>query len=287
MGQTLQIVAGSDRSWGTTLKNAAGVALAFDPADPLDAAVWAGGDVGAPTIFRPSVAWVSAPDGTVSLTVAAAQTATLDPGVYKIHVGVTAGGARAIGFDGQLEVLPAPGTATLGTPYCTFADMLLYYDQVGTLANRRADEANFLGQRMRAKTELDRMIILRYGARSGMVLTRRNTFDPILQTFDVPTPSAAAPSKAQLTAYLNAGGLIAEDLAREMTAKWAIAFVLERQTTASGRNPYPEEAERFRQMAMAIWRCYQAQIDTSDPLDGVADLLIGRDVIILPPGTAP
>jgi hypothetical protein len=71
MGQTLQIVAGSDRSWGTTLKNAAGVALAFDPADPLDAAVWAGGDVGAPTIFRPSVAWVSAPDGTVSLTVAA------------------------------------------------------------------------------------------------------------------------------------------------------------------------------------------------------------------------
>jgi hypothetical protein len=285
MGQTLEVVAGSDRSWGTTLRNAGG-ALVFDPSDPLDADVWAGGEGSSAlaVLFHPTVAWDDAAAGTAILSVAAAQTATLDPGTYRLQVGVTTGGARAIGFDGQLQVLEAPGTAEAGTPYCSYADMILYYDQIGVLANRRTDEANFLAQRMRAKVEIDRMLVLRYDPRSGRTMTRQTERHPSLG-YDVPDPDAIPPSPAQLSAYLQAGGLILEDMVREMAAKLAIALVLERQL--AGGNAYRDEADRFRLMAERMFRCYQAQIDTSDPLDGVADLLIDRDVIFLPEGTAP
>lgn len=282
MGQTLEVVAGSDRAWRTTLKNE-GVALAFDPAAALDASVGRGGGEG--TLFAPAIAWVDAAAGTVQMSVSAAQTAAVDPGEYRLLIGVTAAGARSIAFDGTLRVDSGIGTDAAPMVWCTLQDMFRHSSQLRTIhaeANRRAP-TDFLDERGFATAEVKRRILLRYDPRAGMARVRRATPDPILG-YDVPDPTATVPTPAQVSAWIGVvGGLVLEPTIREIVARLAVADVLERQSSSS--RDARDDARLFRDDADRLFKCYWAQIDTD--LDGTADLLVRRDVILLPPGTAP
>jgi hypothetical protein len=283
VGQTLEVVAGSDRSWGTTLRSAEGVALTFGPADALDASVGRGGGEG--TLFAPAVAWVDAPAGAVRLSVSAAQTAAVDPGEYRLLIGVTAGGARSIAFDGILRVDSGVGIDAAPMVWCTLQDMFRHSSQLRTIhaeASRRAP-TDFLDERGFATAEVRRKILLRYDPQSGLPRVRRTTPDPILG-FDVPDRAAAVPTPAEISASLAvAGGLVLEPTIREIVARRAVADVLERQSSSS--RDARDDARMHRDEADRLFKCYWAQVDTD--LDGTADLLVHRNVILLPPGTAP
>lgn len=273
-------------TWDTTLKNN-GAVVPFDPADALDASVWRGQQEA--SLFSPAVAWVDATEGTLSLSIGANQTTTLDKGVYRIQVGVTADGARVLAYDGTLELADTVGSEAVRVPYCTERDMRRYYDQIDMLINRFGDTTGFLDVRVDVSDEIDRRLIKRYNPRFGFVKVRGNAINPASGSMDVASPTAIAPSKKDLTDALAAGGLIVERDLREIAARRAIADILDRQEV-EGANGYRTEAQAMRDRADRIWTTYQAQV----VFDGTAYVqastypaaLIDMDVILLPVGTA-
>lgn len=258
-----------------------GVSVGYTPDPALEAVVWRGDDQ--PNLFFPEVLWISAVAGTLQLSIPAADTIGLEPGHYRLRVGLTVGDVRLLAFDGGLDIAEVPGSDLDRTPYVTNRDLLFYYDQLSTLQNYTSDETGFAEQRVDASDQFDRMLIERYNPRPGFVRNRNPTYDPILG-YDVPDPALVPPSKADLTAYLSAGGLIVEQKAREMVARMTIALILDRQETQD-QNPYREHAQTMRDRVTQLWAGYQAQIDSNS--NAVPDYLIDRDVIFLPAGAAP
>lgn len=96
----LSVVSGFDGGWAATLLNA-GVPIPLDSAT-LDAAVFAHN--GPSVLFRPAIGRRLNVVGGIALAVSAAQSASIEPGRYRIQVGMTAGGQRFLGYDGLLEI---------------------------------------------------------------------------------------------------------------------------------------------------------------------------------------
>lgn len=284
----------------TTLLND-GVAVAFTPADVLDALAWRGGDEAA--LFAPAVAWISAPAGTLTLTIAAGQSSALDPGEYRIQVGVTrASGVRSLCYDGRLTVLATIGAAAPALTWCSAADVLRYATSVSTLQAIKAanDSSGFLLQRADATARRSRMLVKRYNPRPGFVKVRNNLPDPIAG-LDIQSPTAVWPSKRDVAAALaTVGGIVLEQQLREMIARDAISLILRRQATGASASVYLAEAEAMEAMADAIYREYQPQLVTAAPIGvgvpvlvdgssvttGFTNFLIDMDCTILPMGTA-
>jgi hypothetical protein len=280
VGQVLEIAKGYDRTWASTLLNE-GVAVAYSPAATFDASVWRGAS--GTVLFSPTLAWVNAPTGTYTLSIAAAQTAALDPGDYRISAGVTQAGVHSaiLARDATLRITDGPGSVTLRIPYASIADLRMYYDQIDTLLNKAADSTNFVVVLANESDRIDRDLVNRYDPSPGMTRTRSNTFNLIV---GLDVPGGAAPSKAAITDAIANSGVIPERALKEIVARRSIAEVLDRQEI-QGRNSYRDEAEVMRAKAEVLWRSYRAQIDTN--ADGVPEVLIHRDAVILPVGTKP
>lgn len=283
MGQTLRIIAGSDAAWATTLLNE-GVPVSFPSNATFVATVSRGGEEA--SLFSPTVTWINSSLGQVTLAIAATQTASLDPGVYVLQVFVVSGGARTAAFDGSLEVLPTVGSVTPPVAWCSYEDLLLYSDQIKALrASKGVDVTGFMGQRAKETSELSRDLVLRYEPNATFSATRHNTPNPVLGTLDWVEPGTIPPSKAALTAALAGTGLVLETKLREIVARRTIALIFSRQETGGNAQVYRQESIDQRDMADALFRCYQAQVDLDG--DGIPDALFGKDVILLPSGTAP
>lgn len=279
MGQALEIKAGFGQQWVATLRNS-GVAVAYTTSATLDATLWRGG--GEAALFNPTVAWIDAPNGKFTLTIAPNQTTALDPGEYSLEVGITPlGGVRSLGFAGVIRITDAPGTNPAPVAWCTYQDMLDYSDQVSALVGRGVDVSGFLNIRARITLEVSRDIVTHYQPTAGLTRTRKAIADPIVG-FDVPDPTATPITKAALTAALAAGGLILEARIREVVARRSIGVVLSRQVS---NRQYADEASMQRELADRVFRSYHAQVDLNN--DGVPEVLIGRDCTFLPAGAAP
>jgi hypothetical protein len=288
MGQTLKIKAGFDRTWDGTLRaQDTGLPTPYPPDATFDAAVARG--VGEPTLFAPTLTWIDSSAGTFRISIAASQTAGLDPGVYILQAGVSSGGIRSEAFDGQLEITGVPGSITLRTPYVTAADLAFFYPLLRTIQAYREDDAGFLSRRALASDEFDRTFLERYKhmEKPGFVKRRRPQMETVAGLgFDVADPSAVPPTNAEMAGYLAAGGLLlgstprqAPREVREIVSKIAIADLLEGQETTGGRNPYRDEAPVMRAEVEKLWRDYDIQVDVDD--DGVPDLLVGSDIVLL------
>lgn len=286
MGQTLQMIAGADGGpWATTLLND-GQPVAFPSDSTFVATVSRGG--GEASIFTPTVAWVDAASGTLSMSVSAAQIASLDPGSYVLQVFVATGGRKVPAFDGTLEILPSVGTETPGQTFCAFEDMLVFSSQVRSLQQSRGSDATgFYAQRAQVTGHLIRWFDKRYRPIQGLTKVRSGTPDPILGLEDVASPTAPFLPRAAFLAGMLGGGVVVDPRLREITARLAVALVLERQSTGTSSNVYMAEVEEQRRMAAEMLADYQVQLDTSDPLNGEPDYLIDTQCTILPTGTAP
>lgn len=280
MGQTLKIKSGFDRSWSSTLRDADARAITTYPSDAIfDVAVARG--IGEPTLFTPTATWIDAPSGTFKLTIAAAQTLNLDPGVYILQAGVTSGGIRSEAFDGQLEVTGVPGTLVLRIPYVTASDLAVFYPHLKNLAAYREDDTGFLTRRALASDEFDQTFLEHYKhmPKAGFVCRRPTVPETTIGLDEkVPDPAAVPPTQAEMEAHIAAGGLVLTRALKEIVARIAIADLMEGQET-TGRNPYREEAPAMREEVKRLWRKYDIQIDTDD--DGLPDLLVGREIVLL------
>lgn len=282
MGQTLKIAPGFDRTWTSQLFSANGEPTVYTDAAVFDSAVWRGQSE--LTLFSPAAAWIDPTVSKFSVTISATQPAGLEPGLYRMQVGVTFAGFRALAFDGNLEIIEVPGSTTQREPYVTYPDLLNFFDQLGTLQTIAGDDASFLQQRAKASDQFDRDLQDRYKPRPGYVKTRRPVMDPILG-FDVPDPTATPINSEGLKDALAAGAVIVDENARELICKLTITQILDQQEVMGQMNPYAVKAAKFEEDVMNLWDKHDIQLDVD--LDGRADMLIGRDIILLPPGTAP
>jgi hypothetical protein len=131
---------------------------AYQLTDTLSCRVWVGDQEAA--IVAPAVAW-DATNGPpyYQITLQYSDTQTVPVGLYSMQVIATRPGtsATAIVYDGQLEVLPAPGTGTAPHVYIQYQDLLPFAPAIASYQQHYRDTTGFAFQRAVARDWLDEL----------------------------------------------------------------------------------------------------------------------------------
>jgi hypothetical protein len=276
--QTLSCALNADVDWVLPIldKNGAAITTAL-AGDPLQATVWMGDDQAA--LFHPSLTWIDNTQGTTKLTVAAAQTAALAAGVYRLECYWIPNNLRRRFFNGFLELEHSAGSAAALSTYCSYNDLLAYAPQVAKLA-AADDQSLFAEERHNARLLFESKVLDRYRPQPGR--TRRYVdatgllAGPFLRYADPPIGSAV-PTSAQIAAYLTANKLVvSEDIIR-CNALLAAAFVY--QANPGAQNVYQQLGQQAAKDAQAQFEQSTLEFDTNS--DGTPELRIDRDVTFL------
>jgi hypothetical protein len=275
--QTLSQPLGSDRPWFFTLKDSDNVLVDdYTDTDPLTCVIWSGQDQA--SLATPAATWVDVTQGTVQVVVAASDVASLLPGVYRMVCRVNHTGSDITFFDGSIELTPAPGMAAALTAYCTFDDLVLYAPQIRQFHDPRVDLAGFLGERARARTCTNEMILDGYRPSHGRarrgVSADGTTAGPYLRWVTSGPNGEPTPALDDLRGYVAAGGLKVTDKIREANAHAAAAIVYLNQPGAN--NPYNQLGQRHWNLAQSLMASAVIEIDVDN--DQVADIRVGQDV---------
>lgn len=155
---TLSLPVGIDDNFQVNLLDeSGGIVTSYSGSDTPTATVWGGSDTA--VLFNPTCSWIDPTEGTIMMSILGTDTATLDPGKYRLRVGVTTqGGRKVAGDDYFLELTTSPGTAADLSVYCTHKDLLDYADWVDTLQSSSAREG-FASHRHKARLWLERVIL--------------------------------------------------------------------------------------------------------------------------------
>ena len=270
--EILELPVGVDRDYQLQLVDpSTGLPLLnnFTSADTLSAIVWDGAN--GPAVATPSVAWIDAPSGTIKLTISAANTATLEVQPWPIRVTVGHAGRTFPAWQGYIDLIPSPGTATELPVYGTFAEMLQYggtwIKSLLTVANR----AGFLEERNRARSTLDEWILARYRPVRPYGSFGAGASGPYgWGSLDGPNPV--------IKGYLDANYLILTPKVKEIVARLALSFACEAKLDMTpATDPYAGQALYQWQLAASKARTLVAEIDTN--ADGFADVTVNLGLI--------
>jgi hypothetical protein len=277
--------AGSDESWPLEVLDGGDPPRPADLRGPGDAdpvvalACWPGDDRAALALGGSSVAVEDAAAGRLRLDLAGSDTAGLAPGDYRLQLAIVAGGRSTRRDLGILRLTAAPGSAAGRPAYCTPDDLRrLAGSWLDDQAEHDADQAGFLEQRADARNWLDGLVQRHY---RGGSWARQSTLDHLL---DGGGGAGRWPRRrdgrhdARLQAWLDADRLALDtpDGRRlvDACACWALARICDRQLGGGENDPWPARARRYRAQAEHLAAGSVAGIDTTEPADGVADLVI-------------
>lgn len=279
----MEIVRGSSGSWTVTLLDDTATEITtYTGSETLDASVWPGDDVG--ELFAPTAAWLSSPAGTVTLSVSAAQSATLDPGSYSVSLSIDDTIVRV----GRLLVLPGPGgTADAPPTYGSLDGMKRKSGENIADLMETSDLGNGKELLAEGRRAVDREVLSR--ARS-IVETQAErhapveTSDPIEITTGVDAGpgwgASTVPDTSVRDQLDDFRGYLEDDLLMVATPEdraavdacehLALAELFGRQTgQGDADEKYRNLALRHRTLALRLLAGWTARIDTDS--DGVAD----------------
>lgn len=266
---TLEIVRGSSGSWTVTLLDDEAEAITtYTGSETLDASVWPGDDV--EELFAPTAAWLSAPAGTVTLTVSAVQSATLTPGSYSVSLSVDTAIVRV----GRLLVLPGPGgTADPPAVYGTYDDMRRVAGSwLADLQESGSDQTGFREQRGTARAWFDGILQRHYRRDTG--IARQDSLDHLL----IGIGARYGEHDTTLQDWLDDDRLVLTTPAGkrivECVSRYAVALVCEAQISGKPDDVWRDRARMFRSRAQNDVASITAEIDTTSTADGVGDLVI-------------
>lgn len=262
--QTLQLIQGTQAVYQIALLDANGDPItSYTASDSLSAEVWPGDDQS--TIFTPSVEWIDATAGTLKLSFATADTSSIDPGKYKAVVYITVAGQDPVAaWYGLVDILAAPGSATLPKTYGSYEDMLVYALWIKDLPN--ADFATgFVENRAEARRWLDTVIQRHYRSFFGVPKSDGTAYYAY--------PMLNIGQDKVLKDWLDADYLMLTDQVREVVAKRAIGSVLTQLygPTQEG-SAYQQEGRKFLAEADSLVKSMVAQLDLNN--DGFGDVMI-------------
>lgn len=154
MGADYAVVQGVGRVISRAVYQSDGVtpSAAYQPTDTLQARVWTG-DAEAP-LFAPAAAW-DATNGPpyYDVTIVPSQTAAVSAGLYGLQVIATrpSTGMTDTLFDGQLEVLQAPGSASAPAVYIGLQHLRGVVPDIDSYQQKYRDSTGFAAQRADAR----------------------------------------------------------------------------------------------------------------------------------------
>lgn len=283
MPTILPIRRGHSRDFQIQIRNADGsnASSVYDGTESLTTKVWHGLDY--PSIATPTTTWVSATDGTFQISLVDASTSALDFFGYPLITEVSTGGRTFPVFEGVLQVEPSPGTDVLPPVYCQIGDIETYCPQVRSMLDDLSGVAGFHGQRHRARTWFDELVIDRYRPMPGRA--KRYLDDagtaagPYLQWVAAGPNGEAPPTHVDIQTYLDQDGLRITQKILEANARYAASLIYGAQP---GRdNPYTQLASMEAGKAVAIANSAIVKLDVQDVPDGTYTLQVHREAIWL------
>jgi hypothetical protein len=258
----------------------------FTSGATLAASLWRGDDQA--ESFDPAVEWIDATAGSLRLTFAAADTATLTPGSYPVLLSITAGSEVKKNRIATLVVSSAPGSAVALPTYCAMDDMLDLSGELAELMQEDSDLSGFMEQRHAARQWTDRTVLAR--ARD-VIEQQHERHSPVVASnaIDI-TTGVDAGSMWGRSIYPNTSirdqvdairqSLEDDDLIRdqemiEANAAYALWRVYRRQTgNTRGGTSYRDLAFQWYEESARKLAAWTARFDTTATPDGVADLEI-------------
>jgi hypothetical protein len=268
----------SDGDWTVTALDSAGQPVTvFASNDALECTVWQGADSAA--LFHPTAAWISAPVGTIALSVTAAQTAVITPGVYPLEITALphATALRLPILDAWFQVGPRPGSALQPPVYGTYQDLVDYGGGAWIETLRQKEGlANFVRERSRARGYLDSLICRKFRPWAGRTVHWSETTivgppdarNPIIRDYlaaDYQTPSSPLP------VVLTAGQtvLMVTDNIREIVALKALEMICRQRISLEADDKFLSRAAYFQALCRNRALCTSAELDINQ--DGIAD----------------
>ncbi len=228
--------------------------------------VWAGGN--REEAFSPDTTWIDPTQGSVLITITAAQSAGMARGRYQLYSTIAAGSDPVAILKAALDVLPTPATETALPVYTTYQDLLDYAPWIGDLAPAEG-HAGFARQQGMAREWLDEIIISRYGVGDTAPMIGSPGFmnwSMFIGSVDF------APSK-YLRDQLAGNALLIQPKTREIVACRALFYICRPQLGCVGDTPYRDLAADFSRRANSLVKTYRAEIDLP-PMDGWADIIV-------------
>lgn len=247
--EPLSCFRGSDLIATVTLLDDYGTAVPYDELDTLSGSVWPGGDLAA--VAALAVAAGTPASGTVVISLTAADTADIDPGVYPVMVTVEDDDEILSSFVvAHLTVKAAPGTADPPPTYCSLQDMVDECPWIQDLLPREGELAGFLRARALARKDVDGTIVARYPGESAWI--REQLADDAL--------------------------VVDEDV-RRAVALLALGHVMEHQTGSRDKTSFQMLGRDYRQDGLNLLKGLQVGLITGSGT--VPDLLVDMGVIPL------
>jgi hypothetical protein len=293
---TFSVVAGNDLIEIVRLRDRSGNAVtSYTDAATLELRLNRGDDQAAIALSDDSTAeWATAGEGTVRITLAAADTATLEAGDYDGFLTVIASGVRAGGRGPlfQLRVEAQPGSASAPRSYVGRDDLTsLASGWVDDLMNFDVDETNFAEQRREASRWLDEQIM----ARAERDLDDQRMAHSSVVEVDAIVPTSGVDygpgwgrsvlpdttTEAQLAAIqarLDDDGLVLDSRGKRIVARMALHFILAPQLGEKDKTPYQQlaamhRATAIRELAGWVARVYGAT-ESEDDTPTVAYVMV-------------
>jgi hypothetical protein len=258
----LSMVKGTRRDFQLTMLDESGAVAAFLGTEALAAQIWGGGTT-AP-LATPAVTWISAPAGTIRLSITAADQASLEDQPYPIRVYLTAASGDVVQiWAGWVAFTPTPGASAVVPVYGTYRDMA---DHFGPGLDRLMMASTYTGfrrERAKARETLDSWILARF---------KRPSWGYDLQTFGSWSGGIHGPDPT-VKAWLADDCLMIEPRTVEIASRLALAYVLQKANEDELR---AQAGGQYRQ-AVALGLGYVAQLDTN--ADGNADLSVDLGLI--------
>jgi hypothetical protein len=259
MSSTFTLPIGTDRYWQVQIQTTDPTSgdqipyTGFISGDTLTAAVWSGQDQS--ILCSPSATWVGSPSaGLMQVSFAAAQTASLTPGRYKLRVQVVTTDGRTLDvLDSVVKLSASPGTATPLTVYCLYSDLLQYASWLDDLEDLEADLSGFAKQRAQARAHLDRIIL-------GHVAVGNTV--PGYLGFGIGSLYGLEGTNPYVLNLLNTNKLVVTPQVVEITARYTVALIADTMISptddASG---YQRVADKEYSKANALLLGYIAEFD--------------------------
>lgn len=273
-GPTITVVQGGDLSLKLTLKDAAEAPITtYTGSATLSGRVWPGDDQ--ETIVAPTFSWIDATAGTIRMDLSDAQTSLIPPGSYPIELSIVAGSQTVRRRIGILDVLPTAGAATALPSYGNYNDLTTYVEVIEGLLDSRRDLSGAATQRYRAWKWINRQVMARY--RREALRQQRNWGDGRILAFESGSLIANSSIEAELSelqGYLDDGRLILDDATVEAASRYAAYLILDDQPAGGGDEDYKEMAREQLDRAVRALAGAAFAVDTSDPADSVADLVL-------------
>lgn len=276
------IAMGGKAEWTITLRDGQDNVLAntYAGTETFDLDLWLGDDAEEVTLSASGAAWDDADDGTVTLTLDAADTADLAPPGYWLRVWMQDGADRVLAFQDWLPVEPSAGEGAALKVYGSFAAMVDEFPGLialiattpslkSDLSDIRHKAARWVDRQAMARLERD---LRRQAERSAPL----EEVDPIEPTDGVDRGPLWGPSTipdttlrdqlAALRGHLDADLVLRDATLEEIATAKALAYLFAQQTG----DEYTRLANRYAARAARMLGGYTVAIDTDD--DGKADV---------------